>query len=106
MLMFGLIFMLLPPTDAKKDKEYDAISNSISILRMTLIFTFIIFGAAMDIHVFQIMGINYLYIFELDPHVKVTHWSLYRVALILFFVQMLAFSMTMMQIKLDNDFTQ
>ena len=87
MAFFGIFFMAIPPEhEAKREGEYDAMANLMSILRMTLILTFILFGCAFCIQVFLAYRINYLYIFELDPHRKVNHHQLYRVALILLFI--------------------
>ncbi len=48
--------------------------------------TFLIFAAGFDIDVFTRYGINYIYIFELDPKEKITHFTLYRIAMLLLFV--------------------
>ena len=85
--IFAIFFMLLPPEhEYNRDRDYDSMTNTVRIIRMTMILNFIIFGSAFCIKVFLEYRINYLYIFELDPHRKVTHHQLFRVGLILLFI--------------------
>mmetsp|Transcript_13148 Transcript_13148/g.22246 ORF Transcript_13148/g.22246 Transcript_13148/m.22246 type:complete len:273 (-) Transcript_13148:259-1077(-) len=45
-----------------------------------------------------------MYIFELDPHLKMSHFQLYRVSLILLFLLFLFYTLHLMQIKMENVF--
>jgi hypothetical protein len=49
-------------------------------------FVYLVFAAGLCSNIFTYYGINYLFIFEIDPSHKMTHVTLYRVALTLFFV--------------------
>ena len=101
LFIFAVFFLLLPPEhEENRDRDYDSMTNTVRIIRMTLILNFIIFGSAFCIKVFLDYRINYLYIFELDPHRKVTHHQLFRVGLILLTIQMFCFAATCIQIKL------
>ena len=71
MLLFGLFFLIIPSSDG--DNDYDDISASMSILRFTFIIIYIIFASGVAVQVFQRYGVNYLYIFELDPNRKMTN---------------------------------
>jgi hypothetical protein len=46
---------------------------------------------ATDVMILRRFRVNYLFIFELDPHYKVTHVQLYRVAMMLLTIFMLCF---------------
>ena len=69
--LFGLFFLIIPSSDG--DNDYDDISASMSILRFTFIIIYIIFASGVAVQVFQRYGVNYLYIFELDPNRKMTN---------------------------------
>jgi hypothetical protein len=73
----------------------------LSLLRLTFIFIYTIFAAGFCIQVFTVYGINYLYIFELDPNAKMTHDQLYRVGTILFSLWSACFAISLMQIRLE-----
>ena len=67
-------------------------------------FIYILFGAGFVIQVFVSYNINYLYIFELDPKEKLTHWQLYKTAMVLTAVFSACFACTMVQVKLHEVF--
>jgi len=79
-LLLSLFFIIIPSSDpAQGEEELDSITNTLYILRMALFMTYIVAATGFCIDVFTRYSINYLYIFELDPHAKMTHFTLYRI---------------------------
>lgn len=66
MTMIGLFFLWSPPSDQTHNELY-YLFNSTSVLRVTFFFIYLIFATGFCIQVFLAYGVNYLYIFELDP---------------------------------------
>jgi len=88
---FGIILTVVSTVEDEDPEAHDpsnvnVIYNSLHIFRMTICFTMIVFACALCIQIFLAYGINYLYIFELDPHNKVTHHQLYKIAIQLYFL--------------------
>lgn len=71
MIMFGCFFLFTSSSD--DDKDYSLILSSLSILRLTFVLVYIMGACGFAIHVFKSYGVNYLYIFELDPQQKIMH---------------------------------
>ena len=71
------------------------------VIRLALIIIFIIFSSGLAVQVMQSKGINYLYIMDCDPHFKMTHYQLYKVSIILFFLTSSCFAGQLMMIDLD-----
>ena len=101
---FGVFFLFIPPSDGNLNKDIDYITPTLSIFRVAFVLIYILFAVGLAIQVFHAYGVNYMYIFELDPHYKMTHWQLYKVGIILFFVLSLCQCMHIMQIKIDTLF--
>ena len=96
MIALSIFFMCIQDDPSKKEEEtYKLITSSIPVLRMSFMLIFVIFGAALNVQVFTKVGINYLFILELDPHHKMTHHTLYRVAAFLFFIWSTCFTLTL-----------
>lgn len=93
MVMFGTLFLCINSSDG--DNDYIELITSVNILRLTLVFIYILFCTGCAIKVFLRYGINYLYIFELDPNSKMTSDQLFKVSAVLFFFWSLCFTMTM-----------
>ena len=60
---------------------------------------YIVFASGLCSQLFVRYGINYLFILEIDPNHKITHMTLFRVALTLFFIS--CFTLTLAEIKLQ-----
>lgn len=84
MLFILAFFIFCPSTDGKE--HYRDWLTSFCVTRFTLMLIYLLFASAICIKLFQIHEINYLYIFEIDPHQKMTSDQLFRVSSILFFV--------------------
>lgn len=70
------------------------------MIRFCFFFIYILFAVGFCIQVFVHYGVNYLYIFELDPQQKMTHHQLYKVGFVLLFIWSTCFSLSLMQVKL------
>lgn len=81
-----------------------AIHNVVRIIRIGFYFATIVFGSAVCVQVFTAYGVNYIFIFQLDPTRKVTYHQLYRIAALLYSVCLFSFCLCIMQIKLDHVF--
>ena len=99
MIAFSIIFIIAPGRMEDDDLEY--LEASQSVLRLSLFIIYCIFGAGLCVQVFTAYGVNYLYIFEVDPHEKLTHHTLYRVSLILAFAWSMFFSLSLLDIRLS-----
>ena len=62
---------------------------------------YIVFASGLCSQLFVRYGINYLFILEIDPNHKITHMTLYRVALTLFFIWASCCTLTLAEIKLQ-----
>ena len=99
MLSFGTFFLCIKSSDG--DNDYSELVTSINILRLTLVIIYILFCTACAIKVFLKYGVNYLYIFELDPNNKMTSDQLFKVSSILIFFWGLCFTLTVAEIRLE-----
>lgn len=99
MFLFTLFFLFIPSSDstAKQDK-YIEHSNSVS--RLCFFFVYILFAVGFCIQVFVYYGVNYLYIFELDPQQKMTHHQFYKIGFVLLFIYCTCFAFSLMETKL------
>ena len=70
LLFLGIFLLSIKSSDGNTD--YIELVTSINILRLTLVMIYILFCTACAIKVFLNYGVNYLYIFELDPNYKMT----------------------------------
>mmetsp|Transcript_13402 Transcript_13402/g.20957 ORF Transcript_13402/g.20957 Transcript_13402/m.20957 type:complete len:105 (+) Transcript_13402:1500-1814(+) len=89
MAMFSLFFLIIPSSDkemTRREEDHRYIEPTLSTFRLSFVLIFIIFATGVAVHIFTEFGINYMFIFELDPHYKMTHWQLYKIGLILLFV--------------------
>ena len=100
MALIGAFFLFSPPSDRTHNELY-YIYNSTSVLRVTFFFIYLIFATGFCIQVFVIYGVNYLYIFELDPQAKMTHHQLYKVGTIFLFIWSTCFALSLIEIRLN-----
>lgn len=98
MTMFALFFVMAPmPNERVVDNI--KIKPVTVLFRLNMILSYIIAATGFCIKVFNSYNINYLYIFECDPNYKMTPYSLWRVALILYFIGMMCYTLTLIQVK-------
>ena len=88
MLVLVLIFLIAIPAqnDPGETTDWKEISSGIDTWYITLMVCFMITSTAVAVHVYKRYNINYPFIFEIDPHHKLLHHQLYKVALLFFFV--------------------
>lgn len=101
MLLFGVFYLAVKSSDPDDDNKNKEFVTSVNTLRLTFVVIYILFCTAMAIKVFLNTGINYLYIFELDPNSKMTSDQLFKVSAVLLFFWSLCFTMTMGEIKME-----
>jgi uncharacterized membrane protein len=82
LILIGVFFGLTP---SSSDTPIQLKDSALSVLKLTFMIVYIVFGAALCTQIFTMHGINYLFILEIDPSHKMTHLTLYRVAITLFF---------------------
>jgi len=99
MVIAGCFFLFTKSSDG--DEDFGVILSSLSVIRMTFVFVYILYACGFAINVFQSYGVNYLYIFELDPHYKMTHEQFFRTGTILFFIWASCFALSIMEVKLE-----
>ena len=78
------IMVLLIPGVEDPWEDWLEIFNNFYAFRFLFMIIFLLFFTAVDIYILRRFKVNYLFIFELDPHYKVTHIQLLRVILIKF----------------------
>jgi hypothetical protein len=99
MVLLALFFMFTDSSDGQDD--YEVIVSGLAPIRFTFILIYILFACGFAIQVFQAYGVNYLYIFELDPHEKIMSEQFYRLGVILLFMWSSCFALSIMELRLD-----
>jgi hypothetical protein len=102
LLVVAAFFIFIPSTTG--DPDYIEIVRSMPVIRVAFILTYIVFASGLVMQTLQSYGINYFYIFELDPHHKITQYQLYKISMIMFFIMILSVTFTLIQVKLDHYF--
>lgn len=103
--LLSLFFVLLPPEESTdKFLEWEEIFLTLPALRFCLMLIIALFFIATDVMILRKFKVNYLFIFELDPHFQVTHVQLYRVAMMLLTVFMICFMGEILVTKLNYIF--
>ena len=72
LVMVSAMFLWIPSYSG--DTDYNEFIDALDVERVSFIVTYIVFASGLAIQILQSYGINYLYIFELDPHHKMTHF--------------------------------
>jgi len=104
-IVISFFVILLPPEDPTKNAlDWEEIILTLPVLRFCFILIVALFFIATDVMILRKYRVNYLFIFELDPHYKVTHVQLYRVAMMLLTILMLCFMGQIVISKLDHIF--
>lgn len=70
--LFSIFFMAIPTQSGTAD--YKDLDETLAVSRLAFIVIYIIFASGLVIQILQSYDINYLYIFELDPNHKMTHF--------------------------------
>lgn len=64
--LLGLFFFLTPSSDGKED-EIEYLSHANSVLRLFFMIPYVVLAAGFNVQMFVEYGVNYLYIYEVDP---------------------------------------
>lgn len=99
MAIFGMFFLWVPSSDGQEHKNL--VLSALCITRMSFVIVYVMFAIAFSIQVFQAYGINYLFVFELDPQHKVTHTTMYRVSCLMLFIWTACMAFTLAELKLE-----
>lgn len=99
MVSFIVYFIVTPSSSGYTN--YDDLEHTMSVIRFGFIIDYILFATGLAIKILQEKGINYLYIFECDPHYKMTHFQFYKVSVVIFFILTSCFCGQLMTITLD-----
>ncbi len=95
LLMSTLItlFALLIPTGEHNGNllDWQEIIFTMPIFRFVFMLIFALCLISVDVYILRKYRVNYMFIFGLDPHYKVTHVQLIRVAMMLLTIWMLFF---------------
>lgn len=78
MTIFVIIFAFLVPVIYDSDWGDDIAAN-LPTFRFVFMVIFVLASTGFCIKVFKVYKVNYLFIFELDPHYKMTHIQIFRV---------------------------
>lgn len=79
-ILIVIIFaMFIPPIARDKILDWDELFASLPAFRFIFMLILTLFFTAVDIKILREFKVNYLFIFELDPHYKITHIQLFRV---------------------------
>ena len=90
--MITALALILPTSDPlDKDLDWQEIFFTIPAFRFVLMLIFALSLISLDVFILRKYRVNYMFIFGLDPHYKVTHIQLIRVAMMLLTVWMLFF---------------
>ena len=86
-----LLGSVIIPADDPKNKilDWEEVVLTLPVYRFFFMLNFVLFFVALDVYILRKFRVNYLFIFELDPHYKVTHIQLFRVSMMLFTIFML-----------------
>jgi EXS family len=87
-----VLAIILPPENPlHKIIDWEEIVLTLPVFRFVFMIILALVFVATDVLILRRFRVNYLFIFELDPHYKVTHIQLYRVSMMLLTIFMLFF---------------
>ena len=66
---------------------------------MCFMLIYFVFASAIDVHIFQTYRINYLFVLDIDPNNKLSHFYLYKVSITLFFLFTITLAFTLFEIR-------
>ncbi len=91
--------LLFVPGDVAFRSE--ALYAIVPVFRFTLILDVCLFGAALCVRIFRKYGINYTYVFQLDPNYRLREVQLEKLAIALLFMWLLCLFLQVATYKLD-----
>ena len=90
--MFTLFAVIMPTTDPNGVLlDIEELIFAMPVFRFVLVLIFGLGLISLDVYILRKYRVNYMFIFGLDPHYKVTHVQLIRTAMMLLSVWMLFF---------------
>ena len=102
MSAFAFYFTFIPSEDERKNLEM--MGDVMPTYRFMIFCIYLVFAAGLCSQIYTKFEINYLYIFQIDPHFKMSPWQLYKVSIILYFIVVTGYTLNMMEIKMDYVF--
>ena len=92
--MFTLFAVIMPTTDPNANGvllDLEELIFAMPVFRFVLVIIFVLGLISLDVYILRKYRVNYMFIFGLDPHYKVTHVQLIRTAMMLLSLWMLFF---------------
>jgi hypothetical protein len=90
--MFTLFAVIMPTTDPNGVLlDIEELIFAMPVFRFFLVLIFGLGLISLDVYILRKYRVNYMFIFGLDPHYKVTHVQLIRTAMMLLSLWMLFF---------------
>jgi len=80
------------------------LSSSIDVFFFTFVIVWILFCCATSIQIWKRHGINYEFLFEIDPKYRMFHMQFYKVAIFFLFVWMFCLLWQVVKIKIPTQF--
>ena len=100
--IFTLFALKLPTTDPGGIMlDIQEIIFAMPVFRFVLVLIFGLGLISLDVYILRKYRVNYMFIFGLDPHYKVTHVQLIRTAMMLLSLWMLFFMIEVFMSKLE-----
>ena len=104
MTLFGIFFIFVSSIVGRRHMNWQEIGDVMPAYRFMLFCIYLVFATGFASSIYTKYEINYLYIFQIDPHHKMTSWQLYKVSCILYFIFISCFTLNMLEIKMDYVF--
>ena len=104
MTLFGIFFIFVSSIVGRRHMNWQEIGDVMPAYRFMLFCIYLVFATGFASSIYTKYEINYLYIFQIDPHYKMTSWQLYKVSSILYFIFISCFTLNMLEIKMDYVF--
>jgi hypothetical protein len=100
--IFTLFALLIPTTDPNGILlDIEELIFAMPVFRFVLVLIFGLGLISLDVYILRKYRVNYMFIFGLDPHYKVTHEQLIRTAMMLLSLWMLFFMIEVFMSKLQ-----
>jgi hypothetical protein len=81
--------------------DWDEMILTLPVFRFVFMLIFALILISVDVYILRRFRVNYMFIFDLDPHYKVTHVQLFRVSMMLLTIWMLSFMAQVIVCKLN-----
>lgn len=106
-IIFGMFFLIYDPIKEHTEKEHMReeleIRTLLPIFRLIFLLIYFVLASGIAVHIFESYGINYLYVLDIDPKNKMSHYTIYRVSMLLLFIFAFTLACTMMAIRFETD---